>query len=145
MKNLFLIMLANEREIRDYVFDNNYALYPANMQGYKIPKSLGVASKQVLKYVKETNDCVDVIKGVAVCSPLFPYLCDIKYVMPTDDWQMLMELHKRLIKTLLGRFDDVIVRIVEVDDPLAPVLAQIAQEFELEIIYAPNEDGVDDG
>ena len=131
--NLFLVMLASERDIREYVAAENFALWPAVMQGYDQPENLGVASKKIRTMIADARMYVHLQQGVAFCSPLFPYLCEIKYSRTQEEWEMLMELYKRAIMDVLDDFDHVRVKIVNQDDVLAPTLLQLAQEFDLEL------------
>jgi len=134
MSNLFLVMLASERDIRSYVAEEGYALWPAVMDGYDQPENLGQASYRVKEYIREVKDACHVLRGAAVCSALFPYLCEIKYSRTQEEWDMLMELYKRPIIDVLDDFDHVRVKIVNHDDVLAPTLLQLAQEFDLELV-----------
>ena len=131
--NLFLVMLASERDIREYVAEENFALWPAVMQGYDQPENLGVASQKIKEMIADARMYVQLQQGVAFCSALFPYLCEIKYSRTQEEWDMLMELYKRPIIDVLDDFDHVRVKIVNHDDVLAPTLLQLAQEFDLEL------------
>ena len=133
MSNLFLVMLASARDIRAYVAEEGYALWPAVMDGYDQPENLGQASYRCKEYIREAKDACHVLRGAAVCSALFPYLCEVKFNRSQEDWDMLMELHKKTILDMLDDYDDAKVKIVEHDDVMAATLVQLAQEFDLEL------------